>query len=431
MNWPVLPLKRLVDPARPVTYGIVQAGPDTPGGIPYIRPADMTAGFGVTDRSKLLRTTPEIASSYRRSTVTTGDLVVSIGPSFGKVMIVPGELDGANLTQGTARVAAAEGTNAQFLYWALQSTVTRQFWASNVSGATFRALNLEPLSRTPVTHAPLKEQLRIADFLNVEIARIDQLATTRNSQASALDERELAVIGDMLSGKATRDNGKPTGWRWLPYVPASWKIGPVYAYYRTELGKMLNADRASGDRQRSYLRNANVHWYKITTADMATMHFDPSETQRYSVRAGDLLVCEGGAGVAEAAVWDGRIEDCYFQKSLHRVRKDGPLPVEWLMFWLRLAKSCGVFEADGNISTIPHLTGEQLREYRIPIPDDAQDRVEKINRALAVMGSARARLKQAQGLLAERRQALITAAVTGEFDVSTASGRNVTDGVHA
>ncbi|MGX1486834.1 hypothetical protein RKD45_005910 [Streptomyces griseus] len=205
----------------------------------------------------------------------------------------------------------------------------------------------------------------------------------------------------------------------------------MYAYYRTELGKMLNADRASGDRQRSYLRNANVHWYKITTADMATMHFDPSETQRYSVRAGDLLVCEGGAGVAEAAVWDGRIEDCYFQKSLHRVRKDGPLPVEWLMFWLRLAKSCGVFEADGNISTIPHLTGEQLREYRIPIPDDAQDRVEKINRALAVMGSARARLKQAQGLLAERRQALITAAVTGEFDVSTASGRNVTDGVHA
>ncbi|MFF9489080.1 hypothetical protein [Streptomyces sp. NPDC014676] len=40
-------------------------------------------------------------------------------------------------------------------------------------------------------------------------------------------------------------------------------------------------------------------------------------------------------------------------------------------------------------------------------------------------------LQRSIKLLAERRQALITAAVTGQFDVSTASGRNVTEGVSA
>lgn len=277
----------------------------------------------------------------------------------------------------------------------------------------------------------LPEQRRIAKFLDAETARIDQTANARIKQISALDERELAVIAKMLSGGATEDNGKPTGWRWLPHIPANWKVGPVYAYYLTELGKMLNTNRASGDRQRPYLRNANVHWYEIDSSDMATMHFHPEEARRYSIQAGDLLVCEGGAGVAEAAVWEGQIEECFFQKSLHRVRQNGDIPVEWLMFWLRFAKSCGVFEADGNIATIPHLTGEQLREYRIPIPDDAQVRLKKTIEALTVMKKARAYLKQAQDLLAERRQALITAAVTGQFDVSTASGRNVTDGVQA
>jgi type I restriction enzyme S subunit len=42
-------LKRLVDPLRPITYGIVQAGPDFPGGIPYVRPVDMTDEHGVLD----------------------------------------------------------------------------------------------------------------------------------------------------------------------------------------------------------------------------------------------------------------------------------------------------------------------------------------------------------------------------------------------
>jgi type I restriction enzyme S subunit len=65
----------------------------------------MTDEGGVPVPQDLKRTAPEIAAAYSRSAVRKGDLVVSIGPSYGKVMVVPDELDGANLTQGTrARV---------------------------------------------------------------------------------------------------------------------------------------------------------------------------------------------------------------------------------------------------------------------------------------------------------------------------------------
>ncbi|SEG25972.1 type I restriction enzyme, S subunit [Thermomonospora echinospora] len=273
----------------------------------------------------------------------------------------------------------------------------------------------------------MEEQRRIADFLDVKTAHIDKLHAFRGQQLRDLEERELAIIADMLSGGATSEDGRPTGWPWLPHIPQDWSIGPVYAYFYTELGKMLNPDRSRGSNQRPYLRNANIHWYEIDTSDVATMHFDPDEVKRYSLSPGDLLVCEGGAGVAEAAIWDGRIAECFFQKSLHRVQRSGKVPVEWLMYWLRFAKSCGVFEAGGNIATIPHLTGEQLRQYRIPIPNNGETLIRRTEQTIKAMAKVRMALNQAQELLAERRQALITAAVTGQFDVASASGRGVVE----
>ena len=177
---------------------------------------------------------------------------------------------------------------------------------------------------------------------------------------------------------------------------------------------MLNSERASGDNQQSYLRNANVHWFEINTDDLATMTFEPEERLRYGLRTGDLLVCEGGAGVAEAAVWDGQISSCFYQKSLHRVRARGQVPVEWLMYWLRHAKAIGVFDAGGNIATIPHLTGEQLAEYRIPVPEDGHRRVAELGSEIAHIRETQLKMASAEALLAERRQALTTAAVTGQ-----------------
>src|SRR5262249_23096601 len=83
-DWSLAALKQMVQPQRPITYGIVQAGPHIPDGIPYVRPADMTDEQGVASPDDMLRTSSDIASAYSRSTIRAGDLVCSIGPSFGK-----------------------------------------------------------------------------------------------------------------------------------------------------------------------------------------------------------------------------------------------------------------------------------------------------------------------------------------------------------
>ena len=201
-SWPkTVPLKRLVDSRRPLTYGIVQAGEDCPGGVPYIRPTDMFGHSGVPDAEMLLRTSPEIAHSYRRSILEPGDLVVSIGPSFGKTMLVPSELEGANLTQGTARVAPADGNSARFLRWVLRGRAARAHWEVSVGGATFRALNLEPLGLTPVPLVPLKNQLQIADRLDAAESAFMESGDKLRQLKSLLLERRHSLISAAVTGQ--------------------------------------------------------------------------------------------------------------------------------------------------------------------------------------------------------------------------------------
>lgn len=271
----------------------------------------------------------------------------------------------------------------------------------------------------------LPQQRRIADFLDDQIARIDNIITARRRQIELLDEMDVSRMADVLVGTPSSDGGLQTGLAWMPLLPSGWGFGPVWTCYNVQLGKMLNPERAAGPHQRRYLRNANVHWFDISISDTAQMSFEPSERNRYRVLPGDLLVCEGGAGVAEAAIWRGEIDECYYQKSLHRVRPTRHLSAEWLMYWLRVAKESGVFRSEGNLATIPHLTGEQLREYRIPIPPAGTDLLGELR--LELSRTARLRFVHSRGinLLGELKRALITSAVTGEFDVSSADGSRV------
>lgn len=347
-----------------------------------------------------IRPKSSVAAGYTR--FETGDVVVpKITPTFeaSRSVLIPElpHLVGTGTTELHV-VRPGQEIDPRYLLYIFHSHEFLKIGESELYGVAGQKRVPDDLIRDwTIDLPPLDEQRRIADFLDAETARIDGLRTKRLAQMSVLDELEVARIGEHLA--------------------AAKSVGPIYAYFDVQLGKMLNAERVSGDRRQPYLRNANVHWYEIDTEDVATMTFEPDEKLRYSVRSGDLLVCEGGAGVAEAAVWDGRIPTCFYQKSLHRVRARGHVPVEWLMYWLRYSKAIGVFDADGNIATIPHLTGEQLTEYKIPIPEEGQRHVAELAAEVTAIRETLRKMEAANAVLAERRQALITAAVTGGITV--------------
>lgn len=375
------------------------------------------------------RQTCEVAPAAMRGFLRPGDVLInSTGTgTLGRIGYFDSAPDSLPcIADGHITIARASrsAVDSRYLYYWLSSTVFQGYlFQALVIGATNQIeLSREGLAAAPILLPGLPEQRRIVELLDRRVCAIDDLIATRRGQLDVMAELSLGWIGSALFGGDVPGPRKSVGLGWMPSIPDSWELGPVHAYFDIQLGKMLSPSRVSGENLQPYLRNANVHWHEIVVDDLAKMVFEPWERARYGLRSGDLVVCEGGAGVAEAAVWDGSINPCYYQKSLHRARPLRDLPVEWLMYWLRYAKRAGVFHADGNFATIPHLTGEQLAVYRIPIPPDGAARVAELAMRLADVTNASARVLAANQLLTERRQALITAAVTGQIDVLTASG---------
>ena len=210
------------------------------------------------------------------------------------------------------------------------------------------------------------------------------------------------------------------GVEWLGEIPSHWDIAPVYARYEVALGKMLDAKRVTGESSGRYVRNVDVQWDVVNVDDLPEMDFPSSERDRYLLRAGDLLVCEGGE-VGRTAIWGGELEECFYQKAIHRVRPwtDSENPRFFYFLMYALAKG-GVFTAGGNPNTIDHLTAVQLRHYRVPFPATGEQRAiaSFLDRETAKIDALVARKERLIALLQEKRTALITRAVTRGLDAN-------------
>jgi type I restriction enzyme, S subunit len=195
-------LRRLVDRERPMTYGILQCGPLVDGGVVYVGPSDIVGEGRSPERAALRTTAPEIAAAYQRSVLAGGDVVVSIGPAYGKVAVVSDDLAGGNLTQDTVRVAPRHDlVDTRFVVWAMLSRQTTDYWDREIMGATFRRLNLGTLAKTPIPLPSMQEQRRIAAYLDEQTAKIDMLIAETERFIELARERRAALITAAVTGQ--------------------------------------------------------------------------------------------------------------------------------------------------------------------------------------------------------------------------------------
>lgn len=181
-KWPEVLLSEAVNQGTIVTYGIVQAGKEFSGGIPYIRTGDISAG-GIVEVG-LRRTDPIIAKKFSRSRVEAGDIVMSIRATVGTTALVPKSLDGANLTQGTARIAVGENIARNFALHHLRSAGTQRWIERQVKGATFREITLGRLRELPMMIPPRSLQ----DKFDLICRHVNKSALASKSSLAGLEK---------------------------------------------------------------------------------------------------------------------------------------------------------------------------------------------------------------------------------------------------
>ncbi|WP_338724134.1 restriction endonuclease subunit S [Pseudomonas tolaasii] len=194
LGWDIRPLSEYT--SSEITYGIVQAGPHVPNGVPYIRTGDMSGDS--LSREAMLCTSRRIASSYARSEVRTGDIVMAIRATVGKVLPVPSDLDGANLTQGTAKVSPNARTDGAFLLWAIRHSRSQQAIQLQIKGTTFAEITLGALRQVPIA-APVEinEQREIGKRL----AAIDMQLQSEQQYLAKAQAKKSGLMDDLLTGR--------------------------------------------------------------------------------------------------------------------------------------------------------------------------------------------------------------------------------------
>ncbi|MBR6954007.1 MAG: restriction endonuclease subunit S [Clostridia bacterium] len=158
----VVLIQDMVAADRPVTYGIVKPGTNYEGGVPVVRVKDYTDGTIHTD--DMLHTSPELNSKYLRSTLLKGDVLLSIGGTIGRVAIVPKELEGANITQHTARISLKQKYDPLFVKGVLESPIMQEVMQKSVLGVAQVGLNLKDIRLFPVPDLPQEGQKYLVEF---------------------------------------------------------------------------------------------------------------------------------------------------------------------------------------------------------------------------------------------------------------------------
>ncbi|MFJ4466160.1 restriction endonuclease subunit S [Streptomyces sp. NPDC089424] len=419
-NWRTVPLWSVATETR------VAVDPSDLGDqvVHYSIPAVDATGTGQVEA------TDSIKSAKLR--LQGGEVLVSkLNPRKSRVLIATDSP--LPIVSSTEFVGLLPGAKLEprFLAYFLQSEATRQVLDSQVQSVTRSHQRVAPedITHLPVRLPSLDEQRHIADFLDAEMARIDQIATARSKQMDLLAERRTAALAECVSSGGLDSIQHPL----VGTVPHTWPVLPLRRVIpAVNVGVVINPSTYFTDDGVPFIHGFNVRSGWIEPHGMKFMsHESNEELRRSRVRSGDVLVVRAGSPGRAAVVtekYDGA--NCASVLILRRGRAILP---QFLSAFINSPAGRGQVQVSQYGAAQEVISAAQTLSFLAPVPDvsEQQYRVDRLNVVLNSQDQVLSKLRRQASLLAERRQALITAAVTGQFDVYTASGRNVTEGVSA
>jgi type I restriction enzyme S subunit len=315
---------------------------------PYIRVTDMRPG--TVELSEIKYVPDSVFPAIKRFRIYCEDLFISVAGSLGIVGKIPKELDGANLTENANMVTDIK-CSQDYLMNVLMSPLIQNTVNSLQTIGAQPKLALTRIRKFSIPHPPLREQRAIAEALS----DMDALLGALDRLIAKKRDLKQAAMQQLLSGQ-TR----------LPGFNSAWEISSVGQEFEIKLGKMLDAEKNIGI-PKPYIGNRAVQWNEIDINDLPTVPMSREDLQRYRLRKGDILVCEGGE-VGRAAIWLDPIGECYYQKALHRLRPLRGFNPKLMTLLLRDWSDRGVFSNYVTQTSIAHLPREKFMEIPVPVP---------------------------------------------------------------
>ena len=265
------PLDSFVDSSAPICYGILKPGKHFPGGIPVIKVKNISKGK--IHHDELLKTTPEIHEQYKRAEVIKGDLLLTIRGTSGRVAMVPESLNGANITQDTARVRVSSDDEPLYVFYALQSPEVQRQIELNTVGQAVKGINIAEVKKLKIYHPEGGIQKKIAKIL----ATWDKAIATTEKLIETSKQQKKALMQQLLTGKK----------RFAGFV-GEWErhsLSDLVYIDKKSLGKKIPSDFSFRYISLSDVATGNI----AEKLETHTFAIAPSRARRM-VQAGDILL---------------------------------------------------------------------------------------------------------------------------------------------
>jgi type I restriction enzyme, S subunit len=296
----------------------------------------------------------------------------------------------------------------RFLHYWLRSEPAINQYKLMVRGITTfdRSITREDVEGMPIPTPDLATQQAIADYLDREAAQIDALVAAKRRMAELLEERRRAVRDQAFDSEP--------GWRLKRLLADSLAYGVLVPQF-VEVGTGVPMIR-------TYNLTAKG---RVSHEDIAEIPVDLArEYRRTSLRKDDVILSVVGL-MGRSAVVSADEQGFNLNRPLARLqlRLDVPSRLIWhwtqtthFMDMAKLVTGGGTAQPTLNLGDLANFTVGLPQETRLwpkvlAVVEETCGQLDKIDEALS----------RQVGLLQERRQALITAAVTGQLAIPEAA----------
>jgi type I restriction enzyme S subunit len=314
----------------------------------------------------------------------------------------------------------------------LQFLMLSRDWIEVVNSSTYGAkmprANWDFIGNLRVPVPEPNAQRAIANFLERETARIDELVARKERLIHLLNEKLSATITDAVT---TSDHHGGAVFRasradWLAHVPSHWK-DMILACATDRIGNgyvgptrdILTTDETNSVRyiQSLHIKNGRIQFRQPYFVDANWARSNPKSR----VSQGDVLIVQTGAGTGGVAVVDQEFDGCHCHALIIVKLKSNLATGRYVNYFLRSSYGRQILESIRTGAMHPHLECSKVREVRLLLPPIAEQRqiVDKLDRIEALVTGARQKMQSCVSTLNVYRTALISAAVTGQIDVRT------------
>lgn len=198
-GWGLVTLRDIVLPDRPITYGILKPGPELDDGVPYIRVADFPGDK--LNPATVRKTSREIDEEFKRSRLRSGDLLLSIRGTVGRIVVIPDELEGANITQDSARLSVQPVVNRDYVLWYLRSEMAQQRMKGSTKGVAVRGINIGDVRALQLPLPSREEQNEIVRRIENLFAFADRLEARYTAAHAQVEKLTPSLLAKAFRGE--------------------------------------------------------------------------------------------------------------------------------------------------------------------------------------------------------------------------------------